>query len=99
MSAYGLVPAARSPHDSGMTMYESTMAARAAAAAPNRSGSHGAVSGYRSDTPVYDSLLTEYRDGFRSVPGEAWSPHPAPRFAELGNSLDRYSLPGGSSGL
>jgi hypothetical protein len=74
-----------------MTMYESVMASRAAAAAPGRPG---------SETPVFDKLLTEYRDGFRTVPGEAWVPHPTPRFAELGGSGDRFSLPpGGPSGF
>ena len=53
----------------------------------------------RSETPVFDKLVIEYREGFRTVPGEVWAPHPAPRFAELGSAPDRLQLPPGASGF
>ncbi len=90
MSRNGLVPAARSPHDSGMTMYENARARAAATVI---------TSVAVSETPVYDTLVTEYRTGFRSVPGDPWSEHPVPRFTELGGSGDRHSLPGPTSGF
>jgi hypothetical protein len=78
VSAGGLVPAARSPREGRVTMYESLHARRAG-----------------SETPVFDKLLVEYREGFRTIPGEAWAPHPAPRFAELGTVSERFQLPPG----
>jgi hypothetical protein len=48
-----------------------------------------------SETPVFDRLVTEYRDGFRTVPGDAWTPAPPPRFSELGGGSERFQLPPG----
>jgi hypothetical protein len=93
VSGGGLVPAARNPHDSGMTMYQNTMAAARATGSPAAKGR-----GPGGETPVFDKLVSEYQDGFRAVPGEVWAPHPAPRFAELGNFGDRLQLPPGSLG-
>ena len=82
------VPAARRPEDSGLTMYENSRGGAGRAAAMAGSG-----------TPVFDALVVEFRANFRTVPGEPWSPQPAPRFAELSVSSDRYGLPAGPGGL
>ncbi|WP_370353620.1 hypothetical protein [Catenulispora sp. EB89] len=52
-----------------------------------------------SGTPVFDALVGEFRANFRTVPGDPWSPAPAPRFAELSVTSDRYGLPAGRGGL
>ncbi|WP_370377708.1 hypothetical protein [Catenulispora sp. GAS73] len=52
-----------------------------------------------SGTPVFDALVVEFRANFRTVPGDPWSPQPAPRFAELSVTSDRYGLPAGRGGL
>ena len=77
------VPAARRPDDSGMTTYDS--------GAGGRRGS-----GPASQTPVFDRLVVEFREGFRSVPGDPWQSAPPPRFSELSGSGDRFTLPPGS---
>lgn len=82
------VPAARRPEDSGLTMYENS-----------RNGASRAAIGSTSGTPVFDALVVEFRANFRTVPGEPWSPAPAPRFAELGVQADRFGLPAGPGGL
>jgi hypothetical protein len=85
-----------------MTMYQNDMAARAAATGTGmgtrgRTGPGSRSTG--SETPVFDKLLTDFKDGFRTVPGEPWTPHPAPRFAELGSAGDRLQLPAGPAGF
>ena len=65
----------------------------------NSRGGAGAAPAVGSATPIFDMLLVEFRANFRSVPGEPWSPHPMPRFAELSVSGDRYGLPPGPGGL
>ncbi|MEY9891651.1 hypothetical protein ABIA35_005873 [Catenulispora sp. MAP12-49] len=82
------VPAARRPEDSGLTMYENS-----------RGGSRMAAAGSMSGTPVFDALVVEFRANFRTVPGDPWSPQPAPRFAELSVRSDRFGLPPGQGGL
>jgi len=82
------VPAARRPEDSGLTMYENS-----------RSGAGRTAGMSMSGTPVFDALVGEFRANFRTVPGEPWSPAPAPRFAELSVTSDRFGLPAGPSGL
>jgi hypothetical protein len=82
------VPAARRPEDSGLTMYENS-----------RGGAGRAAIGSMSGTPVFDALVAQFRANFRTVPGEPWSPQPAPRFAELSVTSDRFGLPAGPGGL
>jgi hypothetical protein len=65
----------------------------------SRGGAGRAVAGSISGTPVFDALVVEFRANFRTVPGDPWSPQPAPRFAELSVISDRYGLPMGPGGL
>lgn len=85
---HSFVPAARRPEDSGLTMYENS---RYRAGIGSFGGS--------SATPVFDALIAEFRANFRTVPGDPWSPIPAPRFSELSASGDRFRLPPGPGGL
>jgi hypothetical protein len=52
-----------------------------------------------SGTPVFDALVVEFRANFRTVPGDPWSPAPAPRFSEFSVTSDRFGLPPGRGGL
>jgi hypothetical protein len=65
----------------------------------SRGGAGSAAAGSTSGTPVFDALMVEFRANFRTVPGDPWAPHPAPRFAELSVSADRFGLPPGQGGL
>jgi len=65
----------------------------------NSRGGVGTASIGSSGTPVFDALMVEFRANFRTVPGEPWSPHPVPRFAELSVSGDRFGLPPGPGAL
>jgi hypothetical protein len=47
----------------------------------------------RSETPVFDALVAEWRKDFRAVPGDPWNDFTQYRTA----GSDRHSLPGGSS--
>ena len=65
----------------------------------NRGGAGRAAAGPTSGTPVFDALVVEFRANFRTVPGDPWSPQPAPRFADFSVTSDRFGLPSGRGGL